>query len=119
MAKTLAQAEAQLKKSEAKVAELEKELADFRRSPYFLSYVTILSQVNDFCGYTEKPLDINNPENKEAFNMRWKFIQELPTLLTDLDSLREKMTPQQQAEAAKIKDGSVVEIQVDKWKRKH
>lgn len=118
MAKTLAQSEAQNKKLQDEVDSLKDELKHYRRSPYFLSYTTILSQVNNFCRETDVPLDINNPENKEAFNMRWKFIQELPTLLVNLDGLREKMTPSEQREAEKFRDDSLVEGMAEKYQRR-
>lgn len=119
MALTLQNAVKQIEKLEAENEKLKEELAQFKRSPYFMSYVTILNQANDFCKQTQKPIDINDPESKEAFNMRWKFTQELPQLMVDLDALREKMLPQEQKEADKIREGSTVEIMVDKWKRKY
>lgn len=118
MGKTLAQSEAQNKKLQEEVDSLKEELKQYRRSPYFLSYTTILSQVNNFCKETDVPLDINDPENKEAFNMRWKFIQELPTLLVNLDGLREKMTPTEQREAERFRDDSLVEGMAEKYPRR-
>lgn len=118
MALTLQNAIKRIEALEKENEALKKEISVFKRSPYFLSYVTTLNQVNDFCRQTEVKIDINDAENKEAFNMRWKFLQELPKLLSDIDGFREKMLPEEQKKAEKIREGSTVEVMVDRWNRK-
>jgi len=117
MSLTLANAIKQIEKLEADKKKLTDELTYFKRSPYYLSYVTVLNQVNSFSLSCEKALNINDPENKEAFNMRWKFINELPTLLVNIDALREKMTPEEQKKADKLREDSMVEGMAEKHKR--
>jgi hypothetical protein len=118
MAQTIQSANKKIDALEKENDKLKDELKHYRRSPYYLSYTTILTQVNNFCKETDVPLDINDPDNKEAFNMRWKFIQELPTLLVNLDSLREKMLPDEQREAEKFRDDSLVEGMAEKHPRR-
>lgn len=117
MALTLQNAIKQIEALEASNKKLLDELQQYKRSPYFLSYTTILNQVNNFCEQTKTPIDINDPESKQAFDMRWKFTQELPTLLVNLDALREKMTPAEQRQADKLRDDSMVESFADRWRR--
>ncbi len=112
-------------KKNATLEELEKEnkalleeITQFKRSPYFLAYITILKKVNGYCTQLSKiDLDIFNGENKDAFGMQWKFTQELPSLLLELDGLREKMIPAEQRAAEKLREDSLLEAQADKWKR--
>lgn len=118
MSLTLANAVKRIEALEKENEALKAELMHFKRSPYYLSYVTTLNQVNDFCRQTEVKIDINDAENKEAFNMRWKFLQELPRLLGDIDAFREKMTPQEQRQAEKLREDSMVESQAEKWRRR-
>jgi hypothetical protein len=117
MAVTAASLQKRVEALEADNQKLKDELTQFKRSPYFLSYTTILHQVNNFCEQVKTPIDINDPESKEAFNMRWKFTQELPTLLVNLDGLREKMTPAEQRQADKLREDSMVESFATNYKR--
>jgi uncharacterized membrane protein YgaE (UPF0421/DUF939 family) len=117
MSLTLANAIKQIEKLEKESIALKDELTVFKKSPYYLSYTTILSQVNDYCRQIQTSIDINDPESKDAFAMRWKFTQELPTLLINLDAMREKMSATEQKQADKLREDSLVEHQADKWKR--
>jgi len=118
MAYTLANAIKRIEVLEKENLTLKDELSDFKRSPYFLSYVTILKKINSYCKQLiAVDLDIFNGENKDAFGMQWKFTQELPQLLQDIDALREKMLPVEQREAQKIREDSMVESFAEKWKR--
>ncbi len=117
MAVTAATLQKRIEALEKEKDALKEEIAIYKRSPYFLSYTTILNQVNDFCRQINMPIDINDPQSKEAFNMRWKFTQELPTLLVNLDALRDKMTPTEQRQADRLREDSMVESFAEKWKR--
>jgi hypothetical protein len=118
MALTLQNAVKRIQALEDENKKLTEELQQFKRSPYFLSYVTILKKINGYCKQLiAVDLDIFDGDNKDAFGMQWKFTQELPQLLQDVDALREKMLPAEQREAQKIRDDSMVESFADKWKR--
>ncbi len=106
------------------VEDLEKQLEVFARSPYLATYLTIKSQIDSF----NEQLTIKAPETKtifvegkeesfevipgkidlfadkdsKEFDRAWKYLNEAPSLIKNLDELRKSLTPEETKKAEKI-----------------
>lgn len=100
---------------------LEATLKKYESSPYFLSYMTLYNQIEDwntqltmdgtvlpateFKARTSKgKIDLFGDGDSKEFDRAFKYFDKMVDLLKQLDEIRKLMTPEEAKEAAKLQE---------------
>jgi hypothetical protein len=74
---------------------LESELLKFKSSPYVFTYLTVLTQIDNFNEQlTTKKIDLFADKDAREFDRSWKYMLESVDMIKKLDELRKLMSPE-------------------------
>lgn len=83
------------KSSLAYIEFLESELLKFKSSPYVYTYLTVLTQIDNFNEQlTTKKIDLFADKDAKEFDRSWKYMLESVDMIKKLDELRKLMNPE-------------------------